>query len=198
VAIVVLPLLLLAGCPFAGQYLIVNEPLEKADVLVVLAGAEVERWLEAADLYREGYAPHLLLSPGYEDPLGSELRARGIRYPRPIDVHRDAIVQLGVPAQAIEIMPLGYDNTAAEAAGVRAIAPGRGWRRLIVVTSKYHTRRVRFAFERELRDTGIDIQVRGSRYDRATPDRWWSKRSDLRFVISELQKLIAYRLGAGS
>ena len=187
----------LAGCPYAGRYLIVDRPLQKADAIVVLAGAQVDRWLEAVDLHREGLAPSILMSPGYVDPLGDELRGRGIRLPREIDVHRDAMIQLGIPATAIDIMPHGYDNTADEAAGVRTIAQSRGWTRLIVVTSKYHTRRSLFAFERELRGSGIEVQVRGSRYDRAQPDGWWQNRSDLRFVVSELQKLAAYRLGLG-
>ena len=187
----------LAACPYAGRYLIVDQPLQKADAIVVLAGSEVDRWLEAADLYREGLAPVILMSPGYVDPLGDELRARGIRLPRAIDLHKDALMQLGVPAAGIEIMPLGYDNTADEAAGVRLIAQPRGWKRLIIVTSKYHTRRARFAFERELRGTAIEVQVRGSRYDRSQPVGWWRHRADLRFVISELQKLAAYWLGLG-
>lgn len=187
----------LVGCPYAGRYLIVDRPLQKADAIVVLAGAQVDRWLEAVDLHREGLAPSILMSPGYVDPLGDELRGRGIRLPREIDVHRDAMIQLGIPATAIDIMPHGYDNTADEAAGVRAIAQSRGWTRLIVVTSKYHTRRSLFAFTRELRGSGIEVQVRGSRYDRAQPDGWWRNRSDLRFVVSELQKLAAYRLGLG-
>ena len=187
----------LAGCPYAGRFLIIDRPIQKADALVVLAGAQVDRWLESVDLYREGYAPQILLSPGYEDPLGDQLRAQGIRFPRQIDVQRDAMLQLGIPPAAIETMPRGYDNTADEAAGVRTIAQARGWRRVIVVTSKYHTRRSLFAFERELRGTGIDVQVRGSRHDRVTPDGWWKHRSDLRWVVSELQKLAAYRLGLG-
>ena len=190
-------LAIVAGCPYAGQYLIVDRPLQKADAIVVLAGAQVDRWLEAVDLYREGLAPLIVMSPGYVDPLGDDLRARGIRLPRDIDVHRDAMLQLGVPASAIEIMPHGYDNTADEAAGVRTIAQPRGWKRLIVVTSKYHTRRSLFAFNRELRGSGIEVQVRGSRYDRVQPGGWWRNRSDLRFVVSELQKLAAYRLGLG-
>ena len=45
--------------------------------------------------------------------------------------------------------------------------------------------------------TGIDVQVRGTRYDDIDPDQWWKRRGDFRFVSWELQKLIAYRLGVG-
>lgn len=187
-----------AACPFAGRYLVVDTATQPADAIVVLAGAPVERWLEAVDLYHEKHAPFILLSPGYEDPLGDQLRSRGISFPREVMLQRDAMIQLGVPAGALEILPEGYDNTAAEAAGVHRIARQRGWGRITVVTSQYHTRRALFAFTREMRASGTRVQIRGSRYDRVTPDRWWRSRSDVRWVMSEIQKLFVYRLGVRS
>lgn len=196
-ALILLTLVLVAACPFAGRYLIVETPLEKADALVVLAGGMTARWLEAADLYREGYATHMLLSPGYADPVGDRLRAQGIRYPREAEVMKEVYVQLGVPASAIEIMPDGFDNTADEAAGAKRIALSRRWTSIIVVTTKYHTRRALYAFEREFEGSGISVQVRGSRHEQPQADGWWRSRSDLRWVLSEVQRLIAYRLGLG-
>ncbi|HVL67305.1 MAG TPA: YdcF family protein [Vicinamibacterales bacterium] len=186
------------ACPYAGHYLIVDEPLDRADALVVLGGADVERWLEAVDLHREGYAPRIVLSPGFDDPLGDRLRARGIRFPRMIDIQREAMLQLGTPEEAIELLPGAYDNTAHEAAGARRLAEARGWTRVIVVTSKYHTRRTQYAFRREFRGSGIDVRVRASRYDEVSPDRWWQDRANLRWVLLEMQKLLSYRLGLGA
>jgi hypothetical protein len=40
--------------------------------------------------------------------------------------------------------------------------------------------------------------MRASRYDTSAPDRWWTERADFRSVTSELQKLIAYKLGLGA
>ena len=71
------------------------------------------------------------------------------------------------------------------------------WRRVIIVTSKYHTRRAAFAFRRGLEGTGAEVVMRASRYDSSDPARWWRNRSDFRFASSEWQKLIAYRLGLG-
>ena len=181
----------------AGRYLVVEQALERSDAVVVLGGARVERWLEAVDLYRAGWARHIVLSPGRIEPAERRLRESGIRFPAEADLVRDAMVQMQVPVDAIVILPATVDNTAQEATSVRQAAAAAGWRRLIIVTSKYHTRRSLFAFERELEGTGIEIQVRGSRYDVATPDRWWASRADFRWVTSELQKLLAYRLGLG-
>ena len=186
------------ACPRAGRYLVVDEPIQPADALVVLAGARVGRWLEAVDLYREGKGKHILLSPGYLEDAEVQLRARGIRYPAATDLIRDAMVQMGIPASVISSIPDGMDNTADEALAAARIARERGWTSIIVVTSPYHTRRSLFAFQRELKGTGITVQVRGTRYDDIDPDRWWKRRGDFRFVTWELQKLIAYRLGVGS
>lgn len=183
--------------PRAGRYLVVRETLEKSDAIVVLAGSRVERWREAIHLYREGWAPLVVLSPGRVEEAEVSLREMGVRYPSDAELARDALVQLQVPASAVSILPGSLDNTAQEGQAVRAVAIARGWKQVIVVTSKYHTRRVDFAFARELRGTGVNAIVHPSRYDTATPDSWWRTRADFRFVVSELQKLLAYRLGLG-
>lgn len=185
------------ACPRAGHYLIIDEPLQPADAIIVLAGARVERWLEAVDLYREDKAGAILLSSGIVEKAERQLRAMGVRYPSEVELTRDAMVQLGIPAAAITAFRETVDNTAEEAVAAHRFALERGWRSVIVVTSKYHTRRARFAFERQLRGSGISVQVRGSRYDEARPDQWWKHRADFRFVTWELQKLAAYRLGVG-
>jgi uncharacterized SAM-binding protein YcdF (DUF218 family) len=183
--------LLIAG----GRYLQHEDPLRRADALFVLGGSNLERGLEAADLYREGYAPAIVLSPAQEEPAVAVARARGVRFPREADLIRDALVGLGVPSGAIVIGQGSVDNTAAEGALLRALMAARGWRSVIVVTSKYHTRRAGFAMRRALAGTGAEVIVRASRYDPGDPARWWRHRRDVRFMMEEWPKLIAYRLG---
>jgi uncharacterized SAM-binding protein YcdF (DUF218 family) len=196
VAMTLVALLAAAMLVHAGRYLVVQQqPLQRADAIVVLGGARVERWLEAVDLYRAGWATHIVLSPGRIEPAELRLRQSGIRFPAESDLVRDAMVQMQVPATAIVILRGPLDNTAEEATSTREIASAAGWHRLIIVTSHYHTRRTLFAFERELRGTSIEITVRASRYDLVTPDRWWTERAEFRFVVSELQSLLVYRLG---
>jgi uncharacterized SAM-binding protein YcdF (DUF218 family) len=109
-----------------------------------------------------------------------------------------ALRQLGVPETAITVMPREVDNTAEEAAVTREVASRSGWTRLIVVTSKYHSRRTRFAFRREFNGTPVQIIVRTSRYDSAKPERWWHDRADVRSVLQEYAKLLLYHLGLGA
>lgn len=175
-----------------------REAPAQADAIIVLAGANADRWLEGYELWREGHAPRLVLSPGAYDGAQQELIRRGIHMPSGAEVARDTLTrQLGVPADVIEILPGPVDNTAAEAAAVSVLAAERGWRQIIVVTSLAHTRRTRYAMERELDPIGVQVQVRGSRFDAFDVRAWWQQRGDIRWVVTELPKLLAYRLGLG-
>jgi uncharacterized SAM-binding protein YcdF (DUF218 family) len=178
-----------------GRYLQHEDPLRHADAIFVLAGSRLERALEATDLYGGGYAPAVVLSPGREEPAEIVARARGIRFPREADVLRDALVSLGIPRDAIIIGSGSVDNTAGEGSMLRALTTERGWHSVIVVTSKYHSRRTGFAMRRALAGTGVSVIVRASRYDPADPARWWRQRRDVRFLMEEWPKLIAYWLG---
>lgn len=180
---------------YGGRYLQHEDPLQKADAIFVLGGTRAERPLEAIDLYKEGYAPIVILSPGMVEDAEVLLRKRGVQFPRQDELQRDALVQSGLPAAAVFSTGADVDNTAQEAGLLRAIVQARGWRRVIIVTSKYHTRRAAFAFKRGLEGTGAQVMMRASRYDSSDPARWWHYRSDFRFVVSEWQKLVAYRLG---
>jgi uncharacterized SAM-binding protein YcdF (DUF218 family) len=180
--------------PFAGRFFSAANPLQRADAIVVLAGSRVDRWLEAVDLFKEGWAPRVVLSPGPLSDLEIKLRGEGLKLPREGDLARDAVISLGVPAEAVSVMPGGVDNTAAEAAALRRALPP-GTRRVIVVTSPYHLRRAGYAFRREFAGTGTEIVMHGSRYSEAQPARWWSRRDDIRYLMNEMPKFLAYVAG---
>jgi uncharacterized SAM-binding protein YcdF (DUF218 family) len=190
-------LAILVFLPFAGRFFSHNEPLQHSDLIVVLAGSRLDRWLEALDLYKEGWAPKIVVSSGPVSPLEGPLRERGLRYPREGDLARDAMVSLGLPEDAVTVMPNGVDNTAAEAAMLRRMLPPGSVRRVIVVTSAYHVRRAGYAFRREFKGTGVEIVMRGSRYTLAKPARWWTQRGDIRYVLTEVPKYLAYLAGLG-
>ena len=189
------PLLLAAiATPRLGAWLVVEDPLDRADAIVVLSGTMYERQLEAADLYRAGYAPRIYVLREIQDWGEVELQQRGVRYTRIVDVQIDALVKVGVPREVITVLD-SADSTAEEAGYVYDLVTKLKLSRLIVVTSKQHTRRARMAINRRLQGTGATVIVRATRYDRSDVDRWWQNRSTLRFTLFETQRLIAYWIG---
>src|SRR5271168_3297338 len=63
---------------FLGRWLVVEDPLEKAQAIVVLSGDMPLRASEAAKLYREGYAPSVWLTHSTEP--GATFNAMHITY----------------------------------------------------------------------------------------------------------------------
>jgi uncharacterized SAM-binding protein YcdF (DUF218 family) len=185
------------ACLRLGTFLYAEDPLQRADAIIVLAGTRMERPLEAADLYSTGWAPHVVLTEDVPDGGIEFLQRRGVQLATNAETARDVMVRLGVPRTAIEVVPQTHDSTADEAETLREICVSRNWKRIIVVTSKFHTRRSGFAVRRALKGSGAEVVMRGSAYDRADPHRWWRTRGDVRWAASESQKLIVYVLGLG-
>ena len=181
-----------------GRFLAREQPLEKADAIFVFAGTLAERPLEAADLFREGYAPWIVVTRATIDQATFQLEKRGVRIPTQYDLTREVLLQLGVPAGVLVTPSFVHDNTGEEARTLRELALEHKWRRVILVSSKYHLRRLALAAGRALRGTDVKTVVRGSRYDDSLPDRWWTRRRDVRWVASEVPKLVAYALGFGT
>jgi uncharacterized SAM-binding protein YcdF (DUF218 family) len=117
---------------YGGRYLQHEDPLRKVDAIFVLAGTRAERLLEAIDLYKEGYAPLVVLSPGRPEPGEELLRTRGILFPTEVELEGDVLRQSGLPAAAV-LATNGYvDNTAQEANLLRAMVRAHGWRTVMV------------------------------------------------------------------
>ena len=181
-----------------GSFLAREDPLEKADAILVLSGTPMRRSLEGADLYLSGYGSRLVLTRQTRDGGELALVKRGVPLPEDVELQRDVFVKLGIPEPSIIIPPQIHNSTAAEAVTLRELAAQYGWTTVIVVTSPYHLRRSGFALRRELRGTGVRVVMRRTRYEPVQPDRWWGRRSDTRDVVSEIPKLIAYIAGLGA
>ena len=98
-----------------GGYLIVeHEPIE-SELVVCLAGGNIERGLAVADIYNRGLASRVLISRE-EPPDGYEiLKERGFSYPESIDLLRVLLLEAGVPEQAILESHTIVDSTVSEA-----------------------------------------------------------------------------------
>ena len=174
--------------PWTASVLIVEDPIVASDAILVLAGNRIERVYEAATLYREGRAPRILLSK----PSGIEnvelTRRLGVRIPSHNDLQRLALQQMGVPAHAIEDMEARMFSTYDEARTLAVLAGRRNYRRIIVTTSAYHSRRARM-YMRRAAGGRFDVRIRPTRYDRVHPASWWRHPYDRVDVVLEWIKL---------
>jgi uncharacterized SAM-binding protein YcdF (DUF218 family) len=193
IGIAVAALLLAAGTlRFAARILVVADPLPAhADAIVILAGSVPDRALEAADLYRKGVAPLVVVT---REPMrrgDASLRDHGVHLPEGDDLTVAALARLGVPPEATLVLRRRAVSTRSEARTIARWACAHRLTSLVVVTSPAHTRRARLILRQALGPT-IALAVRPSRYDNFSPTRWWHIRRDQKIVLSEYEKLANY------
>lgn len=141
------------------------------------------RALEAAKLYRDGYAPEVWLTRTSEP--GESLKAMGIPFEGEEVYSARVLIHEGVPAGAIHVLEPPIVNTADE---VRVISKALEQERIhsvILVTSKPHTRRVHLLW-RKLAPPECHAIVRAASEDPFDPRHWWRNSGDALDVVREV------------
>jgi uncharacterized SAM-binding protein YcdF (DUF218 family) len=132
---------------YVSESLIENDPLAEADYIVVLGG-NFARAVEAANLYRQGWAKKVIFSSTSENA----------------DALADVACAFGLPEEAVIVdrasfRTADHPRMVARLAGVR-----KGADRFLLVTSPYHTSRAKACF----RKAGYkNVFVRGLSWHRA-------------------------------
>ena len=166
---------------------IVNDTPAKAGAIVVLGGGIECRPFAAARLYREGYAPKILIM----DVDLSPTEQMGLKQPEK-SVTRQILVREGVPDSAIEIVGHQVHNTYQESLGVKAWAETNGVSRLLVATEIFHTRRVRWLFRKTFKGTAMKVQIVAVQPREYQATNWWRNEQGLINFQNELVKLPYY------
>ena len=159
----------------AGRFWIVEDAPQPSDAIIVLGDDNYlgERAARAADLYHAGWAPRGVASGRY-------LRS----YAGIAELIEHDLVADGVPVGTIVRFPQRAENTREEAAALAHLFAERGWRRILLVTSNYHTRRARYICERVF-PPGTELRVVPASDSAYNPDSWWESRSGRKIFFQE-------------
>ncbi len=160
-----------------GKYLSPTDVLIKADAIVVVSG-DNDRMKHAIDLYKQGFAPKLILSGAAKDGLTSNALA----------MHIEAS-QSGVPSGAV-ILEEKATNTYENALHTKEIVESQGLKSLILVSSPYHQRRVYETFRSVLGGSNVKLQNSPSLYSSWKPDSWWEIDKNTHLTQEEIIKTL--------
>jgi hypothetical protein len=158
-----------------GRVLVVDEPVEPADVIVVPEWAGAAGAIDASDLFHRGISNRVALLPEPPPPPEQELARRGVAY---IDQNA-ALIQLlrSLGIANIEVIPEPAAGTEAEGQVLLSWCAERKFRSILVVSSPDHSRRVRRVLHRFMQGhSTTKVMVRSARYSAFDPERWWTTR----------------------
>jgi uncharacterized SAM-binding protein YcdF (DUF218 family) len=158
----------------AGGFLIVDDEPRTSEVIVVLGdNYNSDSAARAAELFKAGWAPRIVASGKYLRPYATEA-----------ELEQHDLTDRGVPAAAIVRYPYRAAGMREEARGLATFLGSHGWKKVIVVTANYRTRRVRYVLERSLPE-GAEVRMVAARDPDYDPNEWWKHRESAKNFLRE-------------
>jgi uncharacterized SAM-binding protein YcdF (DUF218 family) len=159
----------------AGHAWIVDQPPQASDAIVMLGDDNYngDRAARAAELFKAGWAPRVIASGRYLRPYASiaELEAHDLG-------------DRGVTPGSVVRLAHHAENTREECVLIGQLLEAHGWKRVLLVTSNYHTRRARYICARELPE-GTSLHVVAAQDSEYDPDKWWWNRLGVNLFLHE-------------
>ena len=156
---------------------------KRADAIAVLGGDEEgERATRANALYREGFAPIIVLT-GLQQGVAP--------IPAGLNWRAEFLEAGGVPRSALRF-EVAARNSYTEAVQLLELMRKEGWRTLIVVSDPPHMRRLAWMYADVFEESGLEVVLVASQPDWWQPGDWWRHEKSGQFVMQELIKLGYY------
>jgi len=178
-----------------GSMLVVDEKPQVSDaVVVLLTGVDYyPRLMQAADIYRRQLARKVVINGNRKTGILRELEDKGFERCCPwyTDVVR-ILTMLGVSEN--DIIAISAENaydTVSEAQAVGGELIRRGLSQVIITTSKFHTRRSKFIWQRMYHNQ-LTIHTSSATSDPYDPHRWWKDGRQIRWVMAEYGAWLYY------
>ena len=165
---------------YLAESWVVDEPAAHADAIIVLGDDNfyADRATHAAELFRQGVAPLVVAS-------GRRLRPHA----RIGELMEHDLVERGVPKEKIMRFTQDADSAKEEALAVEKLAVEHHWKRLVIVTSNYQTRRARYIYEKVM-PVGVAVSVSSARDGDFDPEHWWEKRKSIKLFAEEMLGMV--------
>ncbi len=171
-----------------GNYLIYEDTLTQVDAAFVLSGMPTERLPYGVKVYKEGQTPLLIATGEHIDP---DLETLGIMLTDAALAQKALVEKYGVDSTDIIILEEGT-STFEESEVILGFAKAQGYKRIMIVSSKFHTRRIKNVFKKKFAAKGIETVIRGAQSEDYEINQWWISEQGLIFVNNEYLKLIYY------
>lgn len=159
-----------------------DEP-QKCDAIILLEGDGFARYKKAVALYKNGIAPLICFSGGFDDEKSGAFTYEKVK---------PLILETGVPEKDL-FWEGKSKNTYEQAVGIILFAQQKNWKRIVLVASHYHSYRAFLTFlcvkKQKFPELVMDMaSVKELDWYEETG---WGRRIDL--LASELDKIDAYQ-----
>ncbi len=179
-----------------GRFLLKDMEIEKADTIVALRGdSNYSRILEAGELFKKDYGDNIIISVALRDGYSKKLKEYGVDIATEQQRLLSILMQLGIPEEKIILdNQLTGGGTLGELKRIRKIIKEKEYKKVIIVTSWWHTKRTYLMAKRVFKNDNLNFFVAASKSNISTSSNWWQYRYEAIYVLEEFPKLFFFYL----
>lgn len=172
-----------------GHWLIYEDDLTHVNTAFVLSGGPFDRGLEASKVYGKGLMDTVVCTG---ESIPQDLFALGMHYTEG-QISKVMMTNNGVPDTRIKLVEKGT-STQEESEIILDYARQNGLDTVMVISTKFHTRRIKRVFKQKFKDAGIVVLIHGAPASAYDEEQWWASEYGLIALNNEYIKILYYWL----
>lgn len=170
-----------------AKFLIVEDEFDKVEYAFVLSGNAYDRGIKAAELYHEGKVQTLVCTGANQS---GDMKSLGVDTLES-DLTELQLLKNGVPRKDIMKYAIGT-STKEEADFIMEFCIKFDLDEIVIVSSKFHTRRVYQVFDKAFAAKGVEVFIAGASSSGFKELEWWKSEYGLIAVNNEYLKQLYY------
>jgi uncharacterized SAM-binding protein YcdF (DUF218 family) len=170
-----------------GEFLIYEDNLKKTTYAFVLSGGPWDRGNEAVRIFKRDFADTLVCTG---ENIPHDFKALGLNMLESEITEKNMLNQ-GVPKEQILLVKKGT-STKEEADEILAFCESRNVKSIIVLSTDFHTRRIKQVFKKKFEKEGIEVVVRAAPSSKYDALNWWKSEDGLIALNNEYIKQLYY------
>ena len=170
-----------------ARFLIVENEFVQVEYAFVLSGNAFDRGNKAAELYHKGKVATFVCTGAN---ISNDIKSLGLDTLES-DLTHLQLLKNGVPETQIINFSKGT-STIEEADFILSYCLENGIIEVVVISSKFHTRRVYQVFRDKFAKQGIDVFIAGAASSRYIEEEWWENEYGLIALNNEYLKQLYY------
>ncbi len=170
-----------------ASFLIVEDEIEYVAQGFVLSGGAFDRGNKAAELFLDGKIGQFVCTGANQSP---DIMALGIDTLES-DLTKLQMLKMGVPSNKIKLIKEGT-STQEESEIILEYALENQLQELVVISSKFHTRRVKQVFVNKFEKEGVTVLIQGASSSSFDEMKWWESEYGLIAINNEYLKQLYY------
>jgi len=172
-----------------GSWLTGEDSMQQTDACFVLGGNSYERGLAAFDIYQK-FPTQQFVATGGNYPY--QILCLDTSMVEAALTHH-FMLSLGVPDAQVDTLTQSH-STRDEAEEILHYCQEHQLKKVMIISSAFHMRRVRWVFEELFTDAGIEVLFHGASAMEYDSGNWWKNEEGLIMANNEMVKLFYYLL----